>query len=340
MPYIPYSLVDLLASPSFSPHPLVSFSFTVDAFPNPKQMGFLLLAKSIIYQVLSALAYLHDPAQGVIAHRDVKPANVLLARDGHVKLIDFGISWKQNEEEKDKEHDLWRECAGNLYFEVSTGCYRAPELLFGPRTYDAPATDLWSLGAMFAEFFTPLRLVSEDEDSDEEDGDEDSGDKTLTPFILPSALRPGNPGTTWCRDSLFDAARGEIGLAWSIFKTFGTPTDETWPTFQDLPNAKLVQFTSAPAVHLPSLLPNLPSSPDLACDLLKRFIVYPQSERLKAAEALNHPWFIADPPALVPVGYSLASAETALAMQRDGKTLGEWICTILPHRPLLPGDET
>jgi len=59
---------------------------------------------------------------------------------------------------------------------------------------------------------------------------------------------------------------------------------------------------------------------------------------LKAAEALKHPWFIADPPALVPVGYSLASAENALAMQRDGKTLGEWICAILPRRTL-PGGE-
>lgn len=83
----------------------------------------------------------------------------------------------------------------------------------------------------------------------------------------------------------------------------------------------------------------MPSSPDLAFDLLKRFIVYPQSERLKAAEALKHPWFIAEPPALVPVGYSLANAQNALAMQRDGKTLGEWICSILPRRPLFPGDE-
>jgi serine/threonine protein kinase len=44
--------------------------------------------------------------------------------------------------------------------------YRAPELLFGTRTYDPLAIDLWSLGATFAQFFTALRLSDDDTEID------------------------------------------------------------------------------------------------------------------------------------------------------------------------------
>lgn len=40
--------------------------------------------------VLSALAHLHSLG---IAHRDVKPANVMYDWEGEVKLIDLGTAW-------------------------------------------------------------------------------------------------------------------------------------------------------------------------------------------------------------------------------------------------------
>ena len=126
-----------------------------------------------------------------------------------------------------------------MYFEVSTGYappdrYRVPELLFGPRKYDAFAIDTWSLGAAFAEFFTSVRLYSPFDD-EEFDFDEDPGSgnespaKLAEPFIMPKRLRIGDLSNRWARDSLFDSTRGDISLAWSIFKTRGSPNQNNWP---------------------------------------------------------------------------------------------------------------
>ncbi|MCC2672807.1 MAG: serine/threonine protein kinase, partial [Armatimonadetes bacterium] len=45
-------------------------------------------------QLLGALGAVH--AAGII-HRDVKPENVVVLRDGRIKLADFGVAWMENE---------------------------------------------------------------------------------------------------------------------------------------------------------------------------------------------------------------------------------------------------
>lgn len=112
MPYIPYSLSNLLSSPTFSPYLLADRSVTT------RVAQFSLLAKSLVFQIISAVSYLH--LEG-IAHRDIKPHNILLTNEACVKLIDFGISWKESESESAKEGDLWPENPEKMYFEVSTG---------------------------------------------------------------------------------------------------------------------------------------------------------------------------------------------------------------------------
>lgn len=117
MPFLPISMVQLLASPYFSPHP-VPFD-TPEGNCESQEEQFIVIAKSLMFQVLCAVAFLHDTARKV-AHRDIKPGNIMFSKEGCVKLIDFGISLK-NEPDTEKIHDLWPESQNRLYFEVSTG---------------------------------------------------------------------------------------------------------------------------------------------------------------------------------------------------------------------------
>jgi len=69
-------------------------------------------------------------------------------------------------------------------------------------------------------------------------------------------------------------------------------------------------------------------------DLLHRFLVYPPSERLQAADALRHPWFTSEYPIPLPVGYLLDGIEYLwehVVFDWKGKHLGELLRVALPN---------
>ncbi|ORX94335.1 Pkinase-domain-containing protein [Basidiobolus meristosporus CBS 931.73] len=86
-------------------------------------------ARSFARQICSALDYCHKNS---IVHRDLKIENILIAEDGSIKLIDFGLSNLFST----RSH-LSTFC-GSLYF-------AAPELLHA-RVYTGPEVDVWSMG--------------------------------------------------------------------------------------------------------------------------------------------------------------------------------------------------
>ncbi|MFI7383114.1 serine/threonine-protein kinase [Streptomyces sp. NPDC049813] len=85
-----------------------------------------------------------------VLHRDVKPGNVLLAKDGRVKLTDFGIAQVEGDSTITRTGEI-----------VGSVDYLAPERVSGSEP--GPASDLWALGATLytaVEGVSPFRRTS------------------------------------------------------------------------------------------------------------------------------------------------------------------------------------
>ena len=95
----------------------------------------------IVVQVLQGLYFLHN--QGVI-HRDIKGANILTTKEGHVKLADFGVARRLGEvvESGKRGQD---DVAGTPY-------WMAPEVI--EMSPASTASDIWGVGATIIELLT------------------------------------------------------------------------------------------------------------------------------------------------------------------------------------------
>ncbi len=108
--------------------------------------------RSIFLGLLSGLAVLH--AHGVV-HRDVKPSNVLLTRDGVPKLTDLGVALDATGERRRMTKQDAR---------PGTPQYMAPEQIHGgPVT---PCTDIYAAGLVLYEMLagTPTFYAANDYD--------------------------------------------------------------------------------------------------------------------------------------------------------------------------------
>jgi len=110
-----------------------------------------LLVKSYMQQLVKGIAFCHSHR---VLHRDLKPQNLLIDRQGTLKLADFGLARAFGLPVRTFTH------------EVVTLWYRAPEILLGGRQYSTPV-DIWSVACIFCEMLTSRPLFPGDSEIDQ-----------------------------------------------------------------------------------------------------------------------------------------------------------------------------
>lgn len=182
--------------------------------------------KSYLFQLVSGIAFCHGRR---ILHRDLKPQNLLIDKEGMLKLADFGLARAIGIPVRTYTH------------EIVTLWYRAPEVLLGSKHYST-SVDMWSIGCIFAEMASHAPLF------------------------------PGD---------------SEIDELFRIFRTLGTPSEESWPGVSALPDFKR-DFPRWPAVALAKAVPQLGAD---GVDLLSKMLIYDPGKRISAKRALQHAYF-------------------------------------------------
>jgi len=103
------------------------------------------LLRTHFRQMVSGLNYLHQVVQ--IAHRDIKPDNVMLGSNGEVRIIDFGTAEIFIRDKDGTASDVTHKMAG-------TPAFYAPEMCDADiDEYEMLPTDLWALGVSLYQLF-------------------------------------------------------------------------------------------------------------------------------------------------------------------------------------------
>lgn len=110
------------------------------------------VVKSFMYQLLRGLAFCHSHN---VLHRDLKPQNLLINKNGELKLADFGLA---------RAFGIPVKCYSA---EVVTLWYRPPDVLFGAKLYTT-SIDMWSAGCIFAELANAGRPLFPGSDVDDQ----------------------------------------------------------------------------------------------------------------------------------------------------------------------------
>jgi len=130
------------------------------------------MVKKFMSQLVEGVRYCHSHR---VLHRDLKPQNLLIDRDGNLKLADFGLARAFGVPLRTYTHEVSSPgifplpnvtFVTNRRHQVVTLWYRAPEILLGGRQYST-GVDMWSVGCIFAEMCTRKPLFPGDSEIDE-----------------------------------------------------------------------------------------------------------------------------------------------------------------------------
>ena len=112
------------------------------------------LIKTWIYDIANGLKFLHE---NNVVHRDIKSDNILIDKNGHCKIADFGCSIKL----KDSQSDLFTKTEGNMYF-------FPPEFVDGKskKQFGYKPVDIWAFGvSIYTCIFKTLPFLPENREN-------------------------------------------------------------------------------------------------------------------------------------------------------------------------------
>ena len=112
------------------------------------------LMKKWILDIAKGLKFLHE---NNVVHRDIKSDNILIDKDGHCKIADFGCSIKL----KNNQPDLFSKTEGNRYF-------FPPEFVDGKskKQFGYKPVDIWAFGvSMYTCIFKSLPFLPENREN-------------------------------------------------------------------------------------------------------------------------------------------------------------------------------
>lgn len=109
------------------------------------------MVKKFMLQLIKGI---YDCHAHRVLHRDLKPQNLLIDKEGNLKVADFGLARAFGVPLRAYTH------------EVVTLWYRAPEVLLGGKQYST-GVDMWSIGCIFAEMANRKPLFAGDSEIDQ-----------------------------------------------------------------------------------------------------------------------------------------------------------------------------
>lgn len=312
--------------------PFLYFS-THNTAPETAKVAYLARVKCILYQVLQGVHFLHTHH---ILHRDLKPSNILLNRNGEVKLCDFGLStfYQEGEPLELNVVTLYYRAPEILFgfskyaaaVDVwSVGCIFAELLLQCPLFASSGEGNEQEVAAAAA----ARRRVAAAAAAAASGGSGRYGAKNPAQGQLLAS--------EWMKRNEQAKEKEEVESAtmqvlWRMCETIGIPNDESFPGVYNVATVKekikalpswntsyrleeVLKQSTRPSAHIlldagsfdaskhPTDLPDgatTPASISSGLDLLRRMLTWNPRDRIGAAEALQHPFFLQEYPPCCP----------------------------------------